>query len=67
MIRLMGLLSVLLTIAPLIGIAVLIVFPPQDPFGGEPPSLGLLFAQTGLTTLFVNSMVVSLLSEVPYE
>ena len=62
MIRLMGLLSVLLTIAPLIGIAALIVFPPQDPFGGEPPSLGLLFAQTGLITLFVNSMLISLLS-----
>ena len=64
MIRLMGLLSVLLTIAPLVGITALIVFPPQDPFGGDPPSLGLLFAQTGLTTLFVNSMVVSLLSAI---
>lgn len=64
MIRLMGLLSVLLTIAPLIGLATLIVFPPQDPFGGEPPSLGLLFVQTGLTKLFVNSMLVSLLSAI---
>ena len=64
MIRLLGLLSVLLTMAPLIGIAALIVFPPQDPFGGAPPSLSTLVAQTGLTKLFFNSMMVSILSAV---
>ena len=48
MIRLMGLLSVLLTIAPLIGIAFLIVFPPQDPFGGNRHHW-VYFLQTGLT------------------
>ena len=62
MIRLMGRLSVLLTVAPLIGIGLLLAFPPKDPFGGETPTLGALFMQTGLIKLFWNSMFISVSS-----